>query len=93
MNESIQAYNELVEKLLALSVAFVHMQYSGMDYVVALDRVVFLPLSFYGVIAAALVSLFIGEDFSDGCIRNKIVSGKSRSSVLISGISRRTEVL
>lgn len=72
--------------MLALSLAFVAMQHSGMDYVVGLDRVVFLPLSFYGSIAAALVSLFIGDDFSDGCIRNKIIIGRSRISILLSGM-------
>jgi len=75
-----------VAAMLALSVAFVSMQYSGMDYVVALDRVVFLPLSFYGVIAAAFISLFIGEDFNDGCIRNKVIAGKKRSAVFLSGL-------
>jgi len=70
--------------MLGLSFGFVSMQYSGMDYVVTFDRVVFIPLSFYGVIAAAMISLFVGEDFSDGCIRNKIVAGKSRSSVFLS---------
>lgn len=70
--------------MLGLSFGFVSMQYSGMDYVVTFDRVVFLPLSFYGVIAAAMISLFVGEDFSDGCIRNKIVAGRSRSSVFLS---------
>ena len=70
--------------MLGLSLGFVSMQYSGMDYVVALDRVVFIPISFYGVIAAAMVSLFVGEDFSDGCIRNKIVAGRSRSAIFIS---------
>ncbi len=70
--------------MLLLSLGFVSMQYGGMDYVVALDRVVFLPLSFYGVIAAAMISLFVGEDFSDGCIRNKIAAGRSRSAIFLS---------
>lgn len=70
--------------MLGLSLGFVSMQYSGMDYTVALDRVVFLPLSVYGVIAAAMVSLFVGEDFSDGCIRNKIAAGRSRNAVVLS---------
>jgi len=70
--------------MLLLSLGFVSMQYAGMDYVVALDRVVFLPLSVYGVIASALISLFVGEDFSDGCIRNKIAAGRSRSAIFLS---------
>ena len=70
--------------MLLLSLGFVAMQHAGMDYVVALDRVVFLPLSFYGVVAAAMISLFAGEDFSDGCIRNKMIAGRNRGAIFLS---------
>lgn len=66
------------------AVFFCWMQYTAMDYVVALDRVIFLPMAFYGVAAAGLISIVIGEDFSDGVIRNKIVSGKSKVSIYLS---------
>ena len=67
--------------MLAMSVAFIIMQYTAMDYTVPLSRVIFLPLSFYGLTSAALVSLFVGEDFSDGFIRNKIIAGRARQSI------------
>ena len=63
------------------SIFFCIMQYTAMDYVVGLDRVIFLPMAFYGIAAAALITMVVGEDFSDGIIRNKIVSGKSRISI------------
>ncbi len=66
------------------AVFFCWMQYTAMDYAVALDRVIFLPMAFYGVAAAGLISIVIGEDFSDGVIRNKIVSGKSKVSIYLS---------
>lgn len=66
------------------AVFFCWMQYTAMDYVVALDRVIFLPMAFYGVAAAGLISIVIGEDFSDGVIRNKIISGKSKISIYFS---------
>ena len=72
--------------ILAMSVGFLIMQYTAMDYTVPLSRVVFLPMSFYGVTVAALVSLFVGEDFSDGFIRNKIIAGRSRFSVFTSNL-------
>lgn len=64
--------------MLAMAAGFVAMQYTAMDYEVPLSRVIFLPMSFYGVAVAALVSLFVGQDFSDGVIRNKLIAGHSR---------------
>lgn len=72
--------------MLAMSVAFIIMQYTAMDYEVPLSRVIFLPMSFYGVTTAALISLFVGEDFSDGFIRNKIIAGRSRYSIFASNL-------
>lgn len=72
--------------MLAMSVAFIVMQLTAMDYTVPLSRVIFLPMSFYGVTVAALISLFVGEDFSDGFIRNKIIAGRSRYSVFASNL-------
>lgn len=72
--------------MIAMSVGFIFMQYTAMDYTVPLSRVIFLPMSFYGVTVAALVSLFVGEDFSDGFIRNKIIAERSRFSVFASNL-------
>lgn len=72
--------------MLLSTLGFISMQYSGMDYVVALDRVIFLPISFYGVATAALCSLFAGEDFSGGFIRCKLIAGRSRSAVYLSNV-------
>lgn len=72
--------------MFGVGVMFILMQYTAMDYEVALDRVIFLPMSFYGMIAAALVSFFVGEDFSDGVIRSKLIAGRSRSSVYFSNL-------
>ncbi len=65
---------------------FILMQYGAMDYTVSFSRVIFLPMTFYGIVIAALVSSFVGEDFSDGVIRNKIVAGRNRSSIYLSNM-------
>lgn len=62
------------------------MQHTAMSYVVALDRVIFLPMTFYGIAMAALIGIFTGDDFNDGFIRNKIASGKTRASVYLSNL-------
>lgn len=69
-----------------ISLLFIFMQYTAMDYTVSIDRVIFLPMSFYGILTAAFVSLFVGEDFSDGVIKNKIISGRSRTAVYFSNL-------
>lgn len=72
--------------MLALSIMFIIMQYTAMDYEVPLSRVIFLPLSFFGVVVAALISLFVGQDFSDGCIRNKLIAGRGRYKIFASNL-------
>ena len=68
----------------AAAMMFIGMQYTAMDYQVGLDRVIFLPMSFYGVIVSAMISLFIGDDFSDGVIRNKLIAGRRKKEVYLS---------
>lgn len=53
------------------------MQATAMDYTVPLSRVIFLPLSLYGVTAAAFVSVFTGADFSDGFVRIKLLAAEN----------------
>ena len=49
--------------MLCLSSIFIMMQYTAMDYTVPLSRVIFLPLSLYGMAAAAFVSVFVYSIF------------------------------
>ena len=72
--------------MLVLAIFFMSMQATGMDYTVPLSRVIFLPMSMYGIGMAAFVSVFVGTDFSDGFIRNKLLLAKDRSSFVISEI-------
>lgn len=73
--------------MLGLASAFMVIQYTAMDYSVPLSRVVFLPLSLYGMGAAAFVSVFVGTDFDDGFIRNKILTAKSRDHVVLAQVA------
>ena len=70
--------------MLMLSSAFMFLQATAMDYTVPLSRVIFLPMSIYGIVMAAFVSAFVGTDFSDGFIRNKLLVADNRSSLVIS---------
>ena len=68
----------------AIALVLIVVQRTAMDYAVSIDRVVFLPMAFYGVAVAALVSLYVGDDYHDGMIRNKIIAGRSRSAIYFS---------
>ena len=72
--------------MMAVAVVFVIMQATALNYTVGLNRVIFLPMSFYGIAVAAMSSLFIGEDFSDGFIRNKLTAGSTRTAIYLSSM-------
>ena len=72
--------------MLVLASGFMSIQATGMDYTVPLSRVIFLPMSMFGIAMAAFVSVFVGTDFSDGFIRNKLLTAKDRSNLVISQI-------
>lgn len=52
-------------------------------YAVPLDRVVFQSLSVYGFIAAVFVSLFLGAEYGDGTMRNKLIIGCPRRDIYL----------
>ncbi|MDO4322313.1 MAG: ABC transporter permease subunit [Lachnospiraceae bacterium] len=52
------------------------------DYTV--DEVLFLPAAILGLVLCVVCSLFIGQEYSDGTLRNKIVMGHSRFHIYVS---------
>ena len=62
-------------------------QYHSMvedGYEYTLDPLYFNFLALIGILISLLVSLFIGTDYHDGTIRNKLICGLSRTSVYLS---------
>ena len=72
--------------MLVLSTFFMLIQATAMDYTVPLSRVIFLPMSMYGVAMAAFVGVFVGTDFSDGFVRNKLLTVRKRSDFVFSQV-------
>ncbi len=70
--------------MVAVAGMMIMMQHTAMDYEVPLSRVIFLPMTFYGLVSAAFVGFFVGEDFSEGTVRNKIIAGSRRSDIYMS---------
>lgn len=80
------AFKLSIVGMLALAALFMLIQATDMEYTVPLSRVVFLPMSMYGVAMSAFISVFVGTDFSDGFIRNKLLTVSQRRSIVISQI-------
>lgn len=56
------------------------------EYQITLDNGFFTPAMFIGIIASVFCSLFVGTEYSDGTIRNKISVGHSRSVIYLSNL-------
>ena len=51
-----------------------------------MDIIVFISLQCIGILAAVFTSLFLGTDYGDGTIRNKIIAGHKSSSIYIASL-------
>lgn len=56
------------------------------DVVYLFDDVIFLYVVPLGILIAMVLGLFVGTEYSEGTIRNKIISGKSRVQIYLSGL-------
>lgn len=70
--------------MLFVAIGMILMQQTAMDYTVQLDRVIFLPMTMYGIASAVLVSMTCGSDYDGGFIRNKVFAGKTKRSIYLS---------
>ena len=50
------------------------------------DNIVFLFLGYGGLVYAAFCALFIGREYSDGTLRNKLMIGHTRDSIYVSNL-------
>ena len=53
---------------------------------VLLDDIVFSIIPALGFISSALISLLLGEEYSDGVMRNKLTVGHRRSDIYLSNL-------
>lgn len=52
-----------------------------------LDELLFVYMTLVGIFIAVICSLFVGTEYSDGTIRNKIISGRSRRRIYLSNFA------
>lgn len=65
-------------------ISYMSMKRTG--YIVPLDRNFFFHSTFIPIISSAFCSLFVGTEYSDGTIRNKIIVGHTRISIYLSNL-------
>lgn len=58
-----------------------YMDMQRSQYTVTLDNGFFVGSILIGIVSAAFCSLFIGTEYNDGTIRNKVVVGHTRVSI------------
>lgn len=51
-----------------------------------LNKVFFLYAALIGIASSVFITLFTGTEYSDGCVRNKLVVGHGRASVYLSNL-------
>lgn len=51
-----------------------------------IDSGFFVSAVFIGIVASAFCSLFIGTEYSDGTIRNKVIVGQTRTAIYIANL-------
>lgn len=61
-------------------------QESGGAWSSTVDAELFKYAAFIGILAAELIPLFFGSEYSDGAIRNKIIVGQSRLSIYFANL-------
>ena len=71
---------------LALMLIYSNYKAAGEGYEVSLESTLFAFSSFMGIVMACFVSLFIGTEYSDGTIRNKIIIGHSRFEIYMANL-------
>lgn len=52
---------------------------------ISLDQILFGHAAVIGLVGSVFVSLFLGAEYSDGAIRNKLAAGHSRTCVYLAG--------
>ena len=56
------------------------------QYKALLEGQFFQCASYIGILTAALISLFLGTEYSDGCLRNKVATGCSRTAIYFANL-------
>lgn len=62
-----------------------HMDAAEMNYADRVEDGFFACAMFVGIITAVFCSLFIGTEYNDGTMRNKIIVGGKRSAIYLAG--------
>ena len=62
------------------------LKYGDESYIVTLDEMLFRAEIVLGIVIAVFVSLFVGVEYGDGTIRNKILVGRKRRDIYMANV-------
>ena len=62
------------------------LKYGNETYIVTLDEMLFRAEIVLGIVIAVFVSLFVGVEYGDGTIRNKILVGRKRRDIYMANV-------
>lgn len=84
-----RAFFAVIIFTVALALLMIYSQYSDMknyNEVEELDRLLMNNITITGIVIATFTSLFVGREYSDGTLRNKIIVGCSRTKIYFSNL-------
>lgn len=84
-----KAFLAVIIFTVVLALFMVYSQYSEMktyNKVEELDRSLMNNITVTGIVIATFTSLFVGREYSDGTLRNKIIVGCSRTKIYLSNL-------
>ena len=76
----------LMSALGLLSPIQLYLQAQKYDFTASIDQPFFSHIMYMGVISAVFISLFIGAEYSNGTVRNKLIVGHSRTDIYFSNL-------
>ena len=56
------------------------------SYLYTADTLLFAPFQIIGIFSSCFTGMFLGREYSDGTLRNKLITGKSRTQIYLSNL-------
>lgn len=72
--------------LASIMIYFQYLDQQAYNRIIELDKLVLNNISIIGIVTAVFTALFVGREYSDGTLKNKIIIGSSRAKIYLSNL-------